>query len=122
SVVQLLGARARISVHRLRRPAPGLGRPRDRLVGAAAGIRRAVQDRNNPSSQMAEDPNGADGSLSRQAPGYSPSMNGYACSRGGLKFSFSVRALTQRTRFSFDPALSFVPEPRAPPNGCWPTT
>jgi hypothetical protein len=31
------------------------------------------------------------------------------------------RALTQRSRFSFDPALSFVPEARAPPKGCWPT-
>ena len=34
----------------------------------------------------------------------------------------SVRALAQRTRFNFEPALSFVPEPRAPPNGCCPTT
>jgi len=29
-----------------------------------------------------------------------------------------LRALTQRTRLSFEPALSFVPEPRAPPKGC----
>jgi hypothetical protein len=33
-----------------------------------------------------------------------------------------ARVLTQRSRFSFEPALSFVPEARAPPNGCWPTT
>jgi hypothetical protein len=33
-----------------------------------------------------------------------------------------VRGLIQRTRFRIDPALSFVPLPRAPPNGCWPTT
>ena len=26
------------------------------------------------------------------------------------------------TRFSFEPALSLVPDARAPPNGCWPTT
>jgi hypothetical protein len=35
-----------------------------------------------------------------------------------LKFSLIVRALTQRTRFNFDPALSLVPDARAPPNGC----
>jgi hypothetical protein len=32
------------------------------------------------------------------------------------------RALIQRTRLSLEPALSFVPDARAPPNGCWPTT
>ena len=29
-----------------------------------------------------------------------------------------VRGDTQRNRLSIDPALSFVPEPLAPPNGC----
>ena len=53
---------------------------------------------------------------------YSSAMNGYLKSVGGAKVSFTVRALTQRTRFIFDPALSFVPDARAPPNGCWPTT
>ena len=33
-----------------------------------------------------------------------------------------VRGLIQRMRLSELPALSFVPEARAPPNGCWPTT
>jgi hypothetical protein len=33
-----------------------------------------------------------------------------------------VRGLTQRIRFHIEPALSFVPEARAPPKGCWPTT
>jgi hypothetical protein len=32
---------------------------------------------------------------------------------GGTKFSFTVRAFTQRSRFIFEPALSLVPEPRA---------
>ena len=49
-------------------------------------------------------------------------MNGYVWSRGGLNVSLIVLALTQRTRLSFDPALSFVPDDLAPPNGCWPTT
>ena len=49
-------------------------------------------------------------------------MNGYLKSRGGEKVSFMLRALTQRSRFIFDPALSLVPDARAPPNGCWPTT
>ena len=49
-------------------------------------------------------------------------MNGYLKSRGGLNVSLMERALTQRTRLSFEPALSFVPEARAPPNGCCPTT
>ena len=31
-------------------------------------------------------------------------------------------ALNQRTRLRLEPALSFVPEARAPPKGCWPTT
>ena len=33
-----------------------------------------------------------------------------------------LRGETQRSRFSIEPALSFVPLARAPPNGCWPTT
>src|SRR5215213_9082226 len=53
---------------------------------------------------------------------YFSAMKGYVKSRGGANVSLIVRALTQRTRFSFEPALSFVPDPRAPPNGCWPTT
>ena len=43
-------------------------------------------------------------------------------SRGGENVSLIVRALTQRSRFIFEPALSLVPDARAPPNGCWPTT
>jgi hypothetical protein len=41
---------------------------------------------------------------------------------GGTNVSLIVRGLTQRIRFHSEPALSFVPEARAPPNGCWPTT
>ena len=33
-----------------------------------------------------------------------------------------VRWLVQRRRLSTEPALSFVPEAREPPKGCWPTT
>ena len=33
-----------------------------------------------------------------------------------------VRGETQRMRFHIEPALSFVPDARAPPNGCCPTT
>jgi hypothetical protein len=44
------------------------------------------------------------------------------CTRGGENVSFSARALTHRSRFIFDPALSLVPDARAPPNGCCPTT
>src|SRR5262249_8435092 len=49
-------------------------------------------------------------------------MNGYRKSVGGTKGSLMARGLTQRSRFSTLPALSFVPEARAPPKGCWPTT
>ncbi len=49
-------------------------------------------------------------------------MWGYLKSRGGENVSFTLRALTQRSKFIFDPALSLVPEALAPPNGCWPTT
>ena len=41
---------------------------------------------------------------------------------GGLNVSFIERGETQRRRLSGLPALSFVPLPRAPPNGCCPTT
>ena len=47
---------------------------------------------------------------------------GYRQSLGGLKFSLIERGLTQRSRFSALPALSFVPEALEPPNGCIPTT
>ena len=33
-----------------------------------------------------------------------------------------VRGDTQRSRFSWEPALSLVPEARPPPNSCCPTT
>jgi len=49
---------------------------------------------------------------------YLASMNGYRQSVGGSKVSLIERGLTQRRRLSFDPALSFVPLARAPPNGC----
>ena len=41
---------------------------------------------------------------------------------GGTKVSLIDRADTQRVRLSIEPALSFVPEARAPPKGWWPTT
>ena len=40
----------------------------------------------------------------------------------GTKVSLIDRGLAQRIRFHIEPALSLVPEARAPPNGCWPTT
>ena len=40
----------------------------------------------------------------------------------GEKVSFTEWALTQRIIFKVVPALSLVPEARAPPKGCWPTT
>ena len=33
-----------------------------------------------------------------------------------------VRGVTQRIRLIIDPALSLVPDPLEPPNGCCPTT
>ena len=39
-----------------------------------------------------------------------------------MNVSLIDRGETQRIRFHIDPALSFVPEARAPPNGCCPTT
>lgn len=41
---------------------------------------------------------------------------------GGEKFSLIDLMDTHRIRLSSLPALSFVPEARAPPKGCWPTT
>ena len=40
----------------------------------------------------------------------------------GTNVSLIVRAEVQRSRFCGEPALSLVPEARAPPKGCWPTT
>lgn len=37
---------------------------------------------------------------------------------GGTNVSLMVRGCTQRSKLSALPLLSFVPEPRAPPNGC----
>lgn len=45
-------------------------------------------------------------------------MYGYVTARGGENVSLMVLALTHRSRFIFDPALSLVPDPLAPPNGC----
>jgi hypothetical protein len=53
---------------------------------------------------------------------YLSAMNGYVKLVGGTNVSLIVRAETHRNRFRKLPALSFVPEPRAPPNGCCPTT
>ena len=53
---------------------------------------------------------------------YSSPKNGYLKSVGVRKFSLMVLGETQRSRFQTEPALSFVPEARAPPNGCCPTT
>src|SRR5437773_12520182 len=49
-------------------------------------------------------------------------MCGYRYSLGGTNVSLIVRGEAQRIRFHIEPALSFVPEARAPPKGCWPTT
>ncbi len=49
---------------------------------------------------------------------HSASMNGYATSAVGAKFSLITRGLVQRIMLNTEPALSFVPEPRDPPNGC----
>ena len=49
-------------------------------------------------------------------------MCGYVWWVAGTNVSLMVRADVQRNRFSTDPALSLVPEPREPPNGCRPTT
>jgi hypothetical protein len=35
---------------------------------------------------------------------------------------FTDRGLAKRIMFHTVPALSFVPDARAPPKGCWPTT
>src|SRR5262249_43258915 len=55
-------------------------------------------------------------------PGRRQPMCGYRCSVGGTNVSLMVRGDTHRARFSQEPALSFVPDARAPPNGCCPTT
>ena len=43
---------------------------------------------------------------------------GYPTRVAGTKVSFTVRGEAQRSRLSALPALSLVPEPRAPPKGC----
>src|SRR5262249_45377705 len=50
------------------------------------------------------------------------SRYGYRQSVGGTNVSLIVRAAPNRRRLSAEPALSSVPDARAPPNGCWPTT
>src|SRR5690242_169794 len=59
-------------------------------------------------------------SMQRVAP--TQVMCGYRWSVGGTNVSLIARGDTQRSRFQIEPALSFVPEARAPPNGCCPTT
>ncbi len=49
-------------------------------------------------------------------------MYGYFHSFGGTNVSLIDRGEVQRSRLTAAPALSLVPEARAPPNGCWPTT
>ncbi len=49
-------------------------------------------------------------------------INGYSIDVGATNVSLIVRGDAQRRRLTALPALSFVPEARAPPNGCWPTT
>ena len=49
-------------------------------------------------------------------------MNGYPTLRAATKVSFTTRGEAQRSKLYELPALSLVPEARAPPNGCWPTT
>ena len=46
----------------------------------------------------------------------------YSWFAGGTNVSLIDLGLVQRSRFSFDPALSLVPEPRDPPKGWRPTT
>ncbi len=53
---------------------------------------------------------------------YCSAMCGYSTRVGGTKFSAKVRIETHRRRFAIEPALSLVPDARAPPKGCWPTT
>ena len=43
---------------------------------------------------------------------------GYSYPIGGSKVSLMVRGDTQRNKLIIEPALSLVPDPRAPPNGC----
>ena len=60
-----------------------------------------------------------DAALRRGARPLSPSRGtDSATPSGGANVSFTVRGETQRIRFQSEPALSFVPEARAPPNGC----
>lgn len=57
------------------------------------------------------------------AAGQSPgAWFGQRCSVGGTNVSLMDRGEVQRSRFCGDPALSLVPDPPAPPNGCRPTT
>ena len=49
-------------------------------------------------------------------------MCGYSRSRAFSKHSLMDWGDTKRCRYWAAPALSLVPEARAPPNGCWPTT
>ena len=49
------------------------------------------------------------------------SRNGYLKSVAGIRVSLIVLGLTHRRRLRWLPALSFVPEALAPPNGCCPT-
>ena len=53
--LQLVGAGARVRLHRLRRPAAGLGAPQDRLLGAPAGVDRAVSHGHRPGNPVADD-------------------------------------------------------------------
>src|SRR3989338_2895781 len=63
---------------------------------------------------------GAWGAIS--GPPSSAIMYGERKAVGGANVSLIARGLTQRSRFSGLPALSSVPDRRAPPKGCWPTT
>src|SRR5205823_654820 len=56
---QLVGAGARVRLHRLRRPASRLGAPQDRLLGASAGVDRPVPHRHRPGNPVAGDARGA---------------------------------------------------------------
>ena len=72
----------------------------------------AATDRKAP-----EDP----GRRPPRRPGLSP-CTGTGSRSAGTKVSLIVRGDTHRSRFRIEPALSLVPLPRAPPNGCCPTT
>ena len=60
--------------------------------------------------------------LARRRPLAEAHVAGSGSRSAGTNVSLIERGEVQRSRFAGAPALSLVPEARAPPNGCWPTT